>query len=275
MDGRGLGTRHKRSPPLAFIGCGTWYSECVAYDDVEADLLRHPAVRECVVTRIPTGPGKNVLVAYVVTTGQADPAEIRAFVSGGRLRSRRVPRAVIPVDSLPRTSSGEVNLADLPLPVQSGLAAGGKGALADLGNGVPFGLVMIPVAAVVALAAFSLTDVFWNGSTDLSVVPQAGFRRLFTVLYVVECVSFGLGISFLFCGYLRLSRLGRPRGLTILAHLSIVWLLAAWWPQDNLYRLADKTDWARQAALVYGFNVTLMIAAAILVVFVVRERAAD
>ena len=227
------------------------------------------------VTHIPTGPGKNALVAYVVTTGQTDPAEIRAFLSAPRLRSKRVPRAVIPIASLPRTSSGDVNLTGLPLPVQSGLVAGGKGALAALGNGVPIGFVMTPLAVLVALVAFGLTHVFWPGSTDLSVVPQAGFRRLFTVLYVVECLSFGLGISFLLCGYFRLSRLGRPRGLTILAHLSIGWLLVAWWPQDNLYRLAAKTDWARQAALVYGFNVTLMAAAAILVVFVVRERAAD
>jgi hypothetical protein len=54
----------------------------------------------------------------------------------------------------------------------------------------------------------------------------------------------------------------------------MVWLLVAWWPQDNLYRLTAKTDWGGQAALVYGFNVTLMIAAAVLVVFAVRERRA-
>ncbi|WP_322756442.1 AMP-binding enzyme [Frankia sp. Cas3] len=245
----------------------------MSYSDVEAELRRHPAVQECVVARIPTGPRTHMLVAYVVIIGQASPADIRAFLSTPRLRSNRVPRAVIPVDSLPCTRFGEVDRGGLPLPVQPGMMAGGKGALADLDD-MPLGGLMLVLAGVVALVAFLTTDVFWPGSTDLSVVPQTWFRRLFTGLYVAEFLSFGLGISFLLFGRRRLTRLGRPSWLTTLAHLSIVWLLAAWWPQDNFYRLAAKTDWARQAALVYGFNITLMIAAAVLVVFAVRERPA-
>ncbi|HZX37397.1 MAG TPA: hypothetical protein VFF37_03500, partial [Streptomyces sp.] len=62
---------------------------------------------------------------------------------------------------------------------------------------------------------------------------------------------------------------GRPRGLTTAAHLAIVWLLASWWPQDNLYRLAAKQDWPRQAALVYTFNVPLMIAAGVVAAWAV------
>lgn len=245
----------------------------MAYDDVEAELRAHPKVRECVVTRIQTGPRKNMLVAYVVTIGQIDPAEIRAFLSAPRLRSNRIPRAVIPVDSLPRTSSGELDRQGLPLPVLPGQAAGGKGALSDFGD-APLGVGMLALAGVIAVVAFLMTDIFWPGSTDLSVVPQP-FAGLFTGLYVAECLSFGLGISFLFLGRRCLARLGRPPWLTTLAHLSMVWLLLAWWPQDNFYRLAAKTDWGRQAALVYGFNITLMIAAAVLVAFAIREHRAD
>lgn len=225
------------------------------------------------VTRIRTGSRKNTLVAYVVTTGRADPAEIRAFLSGPRLRPNRMPRAVIPVDSLPRTSSDEVDREGLPLPVLPGRAAGGKGALPDLGD-ASLGVVMLLLAGFIALVAFLMTDAFWPGSTDLSAVPQP-WAGLFTGLYVAECLSFGLGIGFLFLGRRRLTRLGRPPWLTTLAHLSIVWLLVAWWPQDNFYRLAAKTDWDRQAALVYGFNITLMIAAAVLVAFAIREHRAD
>jgi hypothetical protein len=244
----------------------------MAYEDVEAELRRHPTVQECVVTRIQTGPRKHTLVAYVVTTGETDPAEIRAFLSAPRLRSDRIPRAVITVDSLPRTSSGEVDREGLPLPVLPGQAAGGKGALSDLGDG-SLTVVTLLLAAVVALVAFLTTDSLWPGSTDLSVVPQP-WARLFTGLYVAECLSFGLGVGFLLFGRGRLTRLGRPPWLTTLAHLSIVWLLVAWWPQDNFYRLAAKTDWGRQAALVYGFNITLMIAAAVLVAFAVRGQRA-
>lgn len=245
----------------------------MAYEDVEAELLRHPTVRECVVTRIPAEPGKGTLVAYVVTDGGADPAEIRAFLSAPRVRRNRIPRAVITVESLPRTSSGEVDREGLPLPVMPGQAAGGKGSLSDLGSGA-FTVVMLVLAAFVAVAAFLMTDSLWPGSTDVSAVPQpwAGF---FVGLYVAECLSFGLGVGFLFCGRHRLARLGRPAWLTTLAHLAIVWLLIAWWPQDNFYRLAAKTDWGRQTALVYGFNVTLMIAAAVLVVFATRGDRED
>jgi hypothetical protein len=246
----------------------------MSYDDVEAELRGHPEVEDCAVLAIPTGPRRRTLVAYVVTTGPSRPADLRAFLSAPRLRSHRIPRAVIPVKALPRTSSGEVDRGALPLPVQPGQVAGGKGSLSDLGD-TPLGVVMLVVAGIVAAVAFLTTDAFWPGSTDLSVVPQARFRLLFTGLYVAECLSFGLGTSFLFLGRRRMTRLGRPPWLTTLAHLSIGWLLAAWWPQDNFYRLAAKTDWARQAALVYGFNITLMIAAAVLVAFAVHERTSD
>jgi hypothetical protein len=132
---------------------------------------------------------------------------------------------------------------------------------------------MLVLAGLVALVAFLITDSLWPGSTDLSAVPNE-WKALFTGLYVAECLAFGLGIGFLLFGRERLARLGRPEWLNTLAHLSIVWLLVAWWPQDNLYRLTAKTDWGSQAALVYGFNVTLMIAAAVLVVFAARERRA-
>lgn len=244
----------------------------MAYDDVEAELRAHPQVEECLVTRIQTGPRTNVLVAYVVTTSRIEPAAIRAFLSSPRLRYGRIPRAVIPVDSLPRTSSGALDREGLPLPVLPGRAAGGKGTSSD---GEPAaGAVGVFLAGITALAAFLMTDVVWPGSTDLSLVPQP-WAGLFTGLYVAECLAFGAGVGFLFVGRGRLARLGRPPGLTTLAHLAIVWLLVAWWPQDNSYRLTAKTDWGHQAALVYGFNVTLMLAAGVLVLFAIREQYVD
>ncbi|WP_082403353.1 AMP-binding enzyme [Saccharothrix sp. NRRL B-16348] len=240
----------------------------MAYDDVEVELLAHPQVAECVVTRIPIGRRKDVLVAYVVATGRIEPAEVRAFLSAPRLRHSRIPQAVIPVNSLPRTSSGEVDREGLPLPVLPGRAAGGKGAWQDGDETRRFGLYL---GGILAVVAFLITDELWPGSTDLSAVPQP-WAGLFTGLYAAECLSFGLGIGFLVTGRRRLTGSGR---LTTSAHLAIVWLLVAWWPQDNFYRLTAKTDWGRQAALVYGFNITLMLAAAVLVVFAVRDRRVD
>lgn len=244
----------------------------MAYDDIEAELRRHPAVRDCVVKRIRTGPRKNTVVAYVVTSGEVDPAKIREYLSAPRLRAGRIPRAVIRVESLPRAKSGAVDRGGLPLPVLPGPPPGGKTPWGDEGDGTLAASLGV-LAVIIGAAAFLVTDKLWPGSTDLSAVPQP-WAGLFFGLYVAECLSFGLGATFLMIGRRRLLRMGRPRWLTNLAHVSIGWLLGAWWPQDNLYRLAAKDDWARQAELVYGFNITLMIAAAVLVAFAVRESRA-
>ncbi|WP_433338920.1 AMP-binding enzyme [Spirillospora sp. CA-294931] len=64
----------------------------MSYDDVEAELARHPRISECAVLRIPTAPGKDALVAYVVTGRPIDAAEIREFLAAPRVppgRSRR------------------------------------------------------------------------------------------------------------------------------------------------------------------------------------------
>lgn len=245
----------------------------MSYDDVEAELRMHPEVRACLVTRIQTGKRKHAVVAYVVTTPAGDPARIREFLSAPRLRSSRIPEAVIPVETLPRTRSGAVNHKALPLPVVPGKPAGGKGSMLDMGDGSTFG-VMLFLTAVFGAMSFVFTKLIWPGSTDLSLVPQP-WAGWFTGLYVAESVSFGAGISFLFLGYGRMARMGRPTWLTVLAYLSVVWLLVAWWPQDNFYRLTAKTDWPNQAVLVYAFNVSMIIAAIVVVAFAVRERRED
>jgi hypothetical protein len=119
-------------------------------------------------------------------------------------------------------------------------------------------------------AAIVLTGVFWPGSTDLTGVPQP-WATLFVGLYVIEVAAFAVGVGFLLFGRQPMIRQGRSPALTTLAHLAIVWLLVSWWPQDNSYRLAAKNDWPQQAALVYTFNVTLMVAAAIVMIYATRR----
>ncbi|POM25186.1 Dimodular nonribosomal peptide synthase [Actinomadura rubteroloni] len=244
----------------------------MAYDDVEAELDRHPDVRECAVTTIRASGGRKVLVAYVVSADPAlDAQKVRSFLRGPKVRSARIPRAVILVDELPRRPSGKVAHDDLPLPVLPGEARGGKGAA--MGDGERVG-VLLGVAAAVALLSLLLTDAIWPGSTDVSAVPGP-WSGFFRGLYLAESLAFGLGVAFLMFGYPMLDRFDRPRWLTVLAHLAVGWLLASWWPQDNSYRLTGKTDWGSQAALVYGFNVTLMLAAGVLVAFAFARHRDD
>jgi len=123
--------------------------------------------------------------------------------------------------------------------------------------------------ALVLPVALGLGGALWPGSTDLSAVPQP-WATLFTGLYLAELAALVVGVGFLLLGRPAMVRQGRSPSLTTAAHLAIGWLLVSWWPQDNLYRLAAKDDWPQQATLVYVFNVTLMIAAAVVAVFATR-----
>jgi len=239
---------------------------------IEAELCRHPKVRECAIARVEVVPGRTELIAYVVTEEAVAPREFQDFLTA----PRRVPKAFVPVASLPRTPDGKLNLAELPQPVQVRRSSSGKGGTHYPSafwppreqSAVGIGVLVLPVA----LAAFVLGKIFWPNSTDLTGVPQP-WAVLFSVLYVAECLAFGLGIGFLLFGRPAVQRLGRSPSHTTIAHLAISWLLVAWWPQDTAYRLAAKTDWPRQALLVYSFNITLMIAAAALVRFVAASPA--
>jgi hypothetical protein len=247
----------------------------VAYDEVETELRRHPKIRDCVVTDVRIRSGQDMVVAYVEVDGRISPAEVRDFLIGPRLAVHQVPKAVIRVDSLPRTRSGAVDRESLPRPpVEEGQLAGLKVPFGGVWGDWSLGVVMAFVTVVFAFLAFLLTNAFWPGSTDLSIVPQP-YAFFFGLLYVFEWLAFGLGVAFLFLGRQRLRRMGRTRGLTTLTHLAIVWLLVSWWPQDNSYRLTAKTDWASQAWLVYVFNVLLMICAGVVVLFAARERLRD
>lgn len=248
-----------------------------AHLDAETVLRGHPSVEECAVAEIETAPGRATLAAYVVLAdgARSDPAGIRTYASG-RLPSARAPRTVVPLVSLPRTRAGRIDRRSLPLPVRpsgAGAGPGGKGG-SGYGSDDAAGCAPVAVGVVAAVLAAVFTGFLWPHSTDLAGVPQPE-ALLFLGLYVCEWLSFGLGVAFLFWGRDVMARQERSRRLTVAAHLSAVWLLAAWWPQDNFYRLARKTDWPRQAALVYGFNITLMIAAAVLLAFLAarpRER---
>ncbi|GAB3893461.1 hypothetical protein ACFQ1S_10695 [Kibdelosporangium lantanae] len=246
----------------------------MAFDEVEAELRRHPKIRDCVVTEVRIDRSRDMVVAYVETTERIEPAEVRDFLTSPRLRISDVPRAVIRVNKLPRTKSGRIDRESLPQPpVQPGRLAGLKVPGNLYGDSTFWALILFPTV-IFGLLAYLMTDVIWPGSTDLSIVPQP-YAFLFNVLYIIECLAFGLGIGFLIMGRKPLLRVGRPRGLTTLTHLAIVWLLISWWLQDNSYRLTAKTDWNSQAWLVYVFNVTLMGAAAVVAVFATRNRLRD
>jgi aryl carrier-like protein len=83
--------------------------------EVEAALLRHAGVSECVVVVREDRPGDRRLVAYVVGEGAPELAEVRSFLSS-RLPDYMVPSAVVTLPALPVTPAGKVDRLGLPAP---------------------------------------------------------------------------------------------------------------------------------------------------------------
>lgn len=262
---------------------------------VEAVLRGHPEVRECAVSAVTAASGGQRgtrhrepaahLVAYLVGTDGAAPeaAAVRAYLAE-RLPAPLVPDAVVPLPALPRTRAGKVDRAALPLPAPRGAADGpprpgrtvrpsGKGGGgAGGGTGAAPGCAWVAVTLFFTMLAGALTDAFWPGSTDLGPVPEP-WSSLFEGLYLIEVVAFGLGMAFLLLGGPLMARQRRGPVVTGFARAAVAWLLAAWWPQDNAYRVARPHDWPAQAGLVYAFNVTLIVAALVVAVFLARRPA--
>ncbi|WP_411103947.1 AMP-binding protein [Streptomyces sp. cmx-4-9] len=260
---------------------------------LESVLRGHEDIGAAMVAAVPGPDGAQRLVAYLAPPAQdasrrpggnlPDADAVRAHLAD-KVPSGDLPRAVVRLRALPRNRAGQEDRAELPQPPRPVHGHTGRGAVrggkygpaaagtADTGGAASASCAVGCGALVPGLAARLFTDVLWPGSTDLTGVPSP-WSFLFTVLYLVECLAFGLGVLFLFTGRSRMAASrDAGRALTTAAHLAVVYLLVSWWPQDNLYRLAAKQDWPRQAALVYTFNVPLMLAAAVLAFHVTRRR---
>jgi thioesterase domain-containing protein len=89
----------------------------VELGEVEAALIRHPALAQAVVVACQDASGTNGLVAYVVARNGAMPSasELRAFLKD-RLPTYMVPAAFVPLVALPLTASGKVDRHALPAP---------------------------------------------------------------------------------------------------------------------------------------------------------------
>ncbi|WP_186768203.1 AMP-binding protein [Streptomyces qinzhouensis] len=236
---------------------------------IEAELVTHPGVREALVDRDRDRTDGGRPIAYLVAEpGREAPDEagVRAHLAAA-LHPAEIPGTVVRLTALPRTGAGRLDRTALVLPAARTApvrAAGGKGG--ELTRDETLRVLGAFAMGLGLLLPIVLTEALWPGSTDLTGVPQP-WAGLFVGLYVAEFLAFAAGAGFLVAGRALMPRRAASPGLTTATHLAIVYLLVAWWPQDNFYRLAAKNDWERQAALVYAFNIPLMIAAGVVAVW--------
>jgi hypothetical protein len=128
------------------------------------------------------------------------------------------------------------------------------------------------VTLAVSAAAFLATFAIWPNPPG-ALQPPPTLLPFFAVLSIIECLAFGLGVTFLVFGGARLAAFGQGRRLTILAYVSTAWLLVNWWPHDNLHRVTGF-QWVGLLKIEYGFHVTLMVAGAVVAYFFWRVVAA-
>lgn len=94
-------------------------------EEIEAQLVTHPSIREAAVVVAETGRGDAALVAFVAVSGDAPATrELRRLLSS-RLPGYMVPNAIVSVDALPRTTSGKIDrtaLAARPFAIERAVA---------------------------------------------------------------------------------------------------------------------------------------------------------
>jgi amino acid adenylation domain-containing protein len=83
--------------------------------EIENVLKRHPSVKQAVVVPYDDKTGEKRLAAYF--TGRSRPEELRAFLAQ-ELPDYMVPAAFVPIDSLPITANGKLDVKALPSPEQ-------------------------------------------------------------------------------------------------------------------------------------------------------------
>ncbi|GIH28761.1 hypothetical protein Aph01nite_70710 [Acrocarpospora phusangensis] len=90
--------------------------------EVEAELLRHPGVREAVVTAAEHPSGERVLAAYLVADTAVDVAAVLDSVAR-RLPAQAVPAAIQQLERMPLTVQGKTDRNRLPRPNWDALRA--------------------------------------------------------------------------------------------------------------------------------------------------------
>ncbi len=114
------------------------------------------------------------------------------------------------------------------------------------------------VTALFSVPAFLLGPVIWPPAVG-GPEPSAGQLSFFIVLFAIEALAFGLGISFLAFGLpLVRKAAGGSRLRAWAMYLSIGWLLVSWWPHDNLH-IHTGMDLQGLLYIEYGFHMTLIL----------------
>ncbi|MEU9408309.1 non-ribosomal peptide synthetase [Streptomyces sp. NPDC048281] len=96
--------------------------------EIEGALTRHPGIREAAVKVHEAAPGDQRLIAYVTTSGTAEPGADGVLAHARTLLPvHMVPSAAVVLDALPLTPNGKLDHAALPAPAFATASRPGSG----------------------------------------------------------------------------------------------------------------------------------------------------
>lgn len=113
----------------------------------------------------------------------------------------------------------------------------------------------IAITLIVGLAAFFVGPNIWHPASD--VMPTASQIPFFIILSVIDSLSFGAGVAFIYLGrgLMKNPQIKNAKAVFV----SLVWLIISWWPHDN-FHMANGLNMQGLLYIEYGFHVTLIIA---------------
>ncbi|MGW0811558.1 amino acid adenylation domain-containing protein, partial [Nonomuraea sp. NPDC002799] len=91
--------------------------------EIESVITGQPGIAQAVVIVREDNPGDRRLVAYVVTSEEADAAALPGLLKR-RLPEYMVPTVVVPVTEIPRTPNGKIDRSALPAPDYTPVSTG-------------------------------------------------------------------------------------------------------------------------------------------------------
>ena len=129
------------------------------------------------------------------------------------------------------------------------------------------------VAAPLAIIAFLLSRVIWPDIAGMQG-PEPSLIPHFIFLSALESVSFGIGVAFAIFGWPFVLRvMPQHKILSVVAFISIVWMLVSWWPHDNMHRINGMDNFTGLLRIEYTFHFTLILAGFILAMYFWKQIA--
>jgi len=122
---------------------------------------------------------------------------------------------------------------------------------------------------VIGAAAFLTGPKIWPMAHDVPAPPD-NLLPAYIALAAVEALAFGFAAAFAAFGWpaIRDLNLG-PRWLNKMLFVTLTWFLGNWWFHDNLH-MHIGLDMHRLVYIEYGFHVTMLACALIVVLGLVR-----